>query len=196
MELGVAERERVINNVVIMKNLSILFAVLVGGTGCSTVSIQTDQAKDADFSSYSTFGFYEIKDEDTDPIYFSQINQERFVEAIGNELSARGYAPSDSPDLKVAFFLKVLDRQRVINNPSYFGGPSYYGHYYGYNRRWLNVSQVVDYKKGTFVLDLVDATANRLVWQGIIEGEFFESESITGRDIDEGIAELFKKLPK
>jgi hypothetical protein len=179
-----------------MKEMTIiLLAMLLTCSGCSTIEVYTDQAEDADLSSYSSFGFYELKDEDTDAVYFSQINQERFVDAITSELSTLGYKRTDSPDLKIAFFLKVTDKRRVVNDHKYYGGPSYWGHYHGYGLEF-RMSQVIDYKLGSFILDMVDVEANRLVWQGVIEGEFFENEAITKKDIDGAIAKLFKKFPR
>ena len=143
-----------------MRRTWVLFIVAAWvGSGCSSTRVQTDMAEGVDLAGYSTFGFYDIQDEDTDPIYFSELNQERLKNAIRDKLTALGYEASDAPELKIAQYLKVQDRQRVISTPTYYGGPAYWGYYHGYDFGGYDV-RTVDYKQGTLIIDLVADNLN------------------------------------
>lgn len=177
--------------------IQILMVVLGVGlvAGCSTMKLKSQLADGADMSAYGTFQIHEIVDEDTDAANVNMDNVERIQASIASALEGLGYEQSDTPDLKVAMYLKIEKRQGQY--PAYYTGPSYFGHFYGYNYGPRYRKEVtLEYNEGTLIVDLVDEADNELVWQGIIEDEFFPTKELTDADIRQTIGKLFKGFPE
>ena len=65
--------------------------------------------------------------------------------------------------MRVAFALKVDERQELRSTPA-FGAAPFYRAFDAYE------IETVDYKAGTLTIHLVDAARDALVWQGVAEG--------------------------
>ena len=76
-----------------MKKLSLFLPVLVVLSACSSVRVSSDFDREADFASYKKYSF--TKEAQELPV--NDINRKRVLDAISNELAAKGFLPQTSP---------------------------------------------------------------------------------------------------
>jgi hypothetical protein len=161
--------------------------------------IKADYDPSVDFSQYQTFNFYNPMGIEN-PSYSSLIGQ-MFREAITREMEQRGYTLSDNPDLMMNVSAILEDKTKVTtyNDPMYGG---YYGYRRGYYDPWYGYgygtsTHVSQYTEGTVNIDMVDAKAKRMVWEGIAVGRVNEdrSNAEVREAINSGVSEMFSTYP-
>ena len=166
--------------------------------GCATgPRISTEADPRADFSAYSTWAFYEPLA--IESYGYETVTSEIVKRAVRREMQARGYAYSaDSPDLWVNVNAYMQRRTDVSSMPTVD-----YGFYYSYRARryvavpyWRDRTHVSRYTEGTMNVDLVDASQNRLVWEGIAVGRVSNVTAETREPrINQAITEIFARYP-
>lgn len=140
----------------------LLYALLFAATtSCSSIRVSSDFDHHADFSAYKTYAF--TKEAEQLPI--DDINRKRLLDAISNELAAKGFSKSKQPDVLVDMLVVSELKQTATATSS----PSYYGA--GYRYRWgggfsTTTINVESYTEGTLFVDIVDSSSKQLVWQG------------------------------
>jgi hypothetical protein len=174
-----------------MKKMFLIMAALIGSSACSSVRVSSDFDREADFASYKKYSF--TKEAQELPV--SDINRKRVLDAISNELAAKGFTTSDQPDVWID--LKVKAEQKEIASTS---STPYYGRGYGY--RWgggfstteINIDQYVE---GTLFVDMIDAAKKQLVWQGRAVGTLDPDASAEKREsnISAAVKQIFTKYP-
>jgi hypothetical protein len=140
--------------------------------GCASgLSVRSDVDPTADFAKYHTWNFF-------DPLgieggYNSPVYGELFREAITREMTERGYRVAADPDLLVNVTIRSDDKVRLTSYTSPYmsgafygrpGAPSYgsaVGVGVGVGSRPTRVTEA------SVFIDLVDADAHRLSWQGV-----------------------------
>lgn len=166
-----------------------LLALMVLAAGCAAPKpdLRSDYDRNVDFSQYKTFGFFDpAQRSNKGPGYDTLIDQ-RLEEAITREMEARGYTRSDSPDLNINYSVVTQEVQEVRSAPSARPVYPYYGYRGRYYDPWPSYGYdtwVVDYEKGSLLIDLVDAKSNQLVWEGAGEGRVSDDAR---KDIDAAI---------
>ena len=148
---------------------------------------------DADFSQYRTFGFF-------DPLATDETGDESIVSsflkvAMSQQMVQRGFGYSEAPDLMVNFYIHSKEKIRSRSVPT-MGG------YYGYRDPFLYdpwpayQTEIDQYTEGTLNIDVVDAKAKKLIWEGTVSGR------VTNRDIenleetiDEAVAAIMADFP-
>ena len=117
--------------------------------------------------------------------------------AVAQQLDRRGLSYSDSPDLLVNFYIhtkeKITSRSVPIMGGYYaFRDPFYdtWGGYGGYETR------IDQYTEGTLNIDVVDAKAGKLVWEGSIVGPV-KDNAIRNleQSVDEAVAAILEGFP-
>ena len=161
--------------------------------------IKADYDPSVDFSQYQTFNFYNPMGIEN-PNYSSILGQ-MFRDAITREMEKRGYTLSDDPDLMMNVSAILEDKTKVTtyNDPMYGG---YYGYRRGYYDPWYGYgygtsTHVSQYTEGTVNIDMVDARAKRMVWEGIAVGRVNEDRSNeeVRQAINAGVLEMFSTYP-
>lgn len=150
----------------------LLFAFSLALAACTSgFSARSDIDPAADFTRYTRWSFF-------DPLgieggYNSPVFGEHFRAAITREMNARDYRQSDNPDLRVNVTIRTDDKVRMTSytrpymSGAYYhqpGGASYgsaLGVGVGVSRRATEVTEA------SVFIDLVDASSNRIVWQGV-----------------------------
>lgn len=139
---------------------------------CATgprVTTEADPA--ADFSRYRSFAFYEPLAIETRG--YTTLLSARLKDEARRQMESRGYVYDEAaPDLRVNINAFVEEKTDVVSFPT-----TGYATYYSYRARafvtvpvWQERSQVMQYTEGTINIDLVDARAKRLVWEGVAVG--------------------------
>ena len=139
--------------------------------GCSSTRIQTDFDRQANFSSYSSFAWYQVTDQNKRPTDVpSQIVDGRIRRAIEDNLRLKGFSQGESgeADLLVTYYTS-LSSQMQFHTTGWgygWGGGPYWRFGYGYWPGWTSTT-VHTYHEGTVIIDIIDRGKNQLVWRGI-----------------------------
>ena len=169
-------------------------------TACASgPDIRSDYDQSVDFSQYTTYNFFSpmgIENPNYSTIYGSV-----FRDAISREMEARGYVKSDDPDLLLNVSARLQDKTKVTtyNDPYPMG---YYGYRRGFYDPWYGYgygtqTHVSQYTEGTVNIDMVDARAKRMVWEGVAVGRVKEGRSNdeVRQAISDGVASMFQGFP-
>ena len=179
--------------------LSFLFGcVALVFSSCSTVSVETDYDRSADFSKYKTFSLAPAGKGGS----LSPSSENALRGALQSGLAARGLKQSSGKgDLSVVRHVFAKDKVAVTEyvDWGYLGGPR--GAWpYGYGRygMWYGAptvyTDVRHYTEGTIVLDFVDNRTNKLVYRGTGRGTIGSPES-NARKIREAVTRITSRYP-
>jgi len=180
-----------------MRNyLPCLLLIVTVATSCEpALKVSTDYDKAANFSQYKTFSMYQdVNIHDA----ISQLNQDRIINAIKNEMKKKGYQEtSSSPDLMVNVVAILKDRVDVSSTTNYYGYGGYYRpySYYGGGMGGTTNYTTRHYKDGSLIIDLVDANTKKLVWQGIGNKEIDKPAKNPDETIPKAIATIMADYP-
>lgn len=157
-------------------------AAVVLVVGCSSTTVSTDFDRQADFSQYRTFAWYEHGDDGRPREQPNQIVDGRIRRAIAQSLIDRGLtqAAPGSADLLVTYYVG-LDRELRMYSTGYG-----YGYWYGWGGYRTDV---YEYVEGTLVVDLIDAAKDQLVWRGTLTKALSE-----GAGSEENVREVVSRL--
>lgn len=184
------------NRICLTAVVSLIAALLAACA--SGPQIKSDYDRTVDFSQYNSYGFFSplgIEGPNYSTIYGSV-----FREAISREMEARGYTRSEQPDLLINVSARLEDKTRVTTTSDPFH--TYYGYrrgfydpWYGYG--WGTTTHVSQYTEGTVNIDVVDAKAKKMVYEGVAVGRLKENR--TGEEIRQAInsavARMFEGYP-
>lgn len=152
----------------------ILVCLLVAA--CSP-TVYTDSAPDTDFESYNTYAYLPSGENEE----AQSVNTQKIINEVNEEMEARGYVlDNENPDLLVNVETmyeeeEALRRVPVANTYDYYTpgfytpttlSPYYYTGYATIPRISGAGIREVEYTEGTFVVDVIDAADNRIIWRG------------------------------
>jgi hypothetical protein len=172
--------------------------VVVGLVGCSTLKVSTDYDRAADFAKYSTFSFLrstEIK---------SELIKDRIEGAITTQLTAKGLKlVQGNADLLVAYHARV-DKQTQLDTTTYgYGWGGGWGGYYGpgayggYGGMGTSTTTVREIPVGALFVDLVDAGAKKMIWQGVASDTLDPRATADDKDarVNNAVKQMFAHFP-
>jgi len=187
---------RVNRKLVILTLLGLFLAACA--TGPRLYSTQNPQA---DFSSYSTYGY--VSQLGTDELGAPASLLTQFLRAaVDREMQARDYRYVDQGgDLLVNFYVETQEKIRSrtsMPSSGTYPGRGYYGYRGGYYGTWGGYSEteITQYTEGTLNIDLVDARREELLWEGVAVGQITEEAR---RDVqaavDAIVPQIFEQNP-
>ncbi len=169
----------------------IFFAAIFLFAGCSP-KIDARVAEDTDFSKYRTFDFHDTEvDNQTDKV--NPGGMEALKTAIERELNAWGIQRSSTPNMLFNIGVVVTEKEQtrettIQEAPVYMGQRSYH---------WESEEVVVDtYEQGTLVLKAFVPETNTMLWQASGDSILPKKVEKISKNLDEGVANLFKTFPK
>jgi len=179
-----------------LRLLSIAVAALVLASCASTPNTISNVDPEADFSRYQTFGFF-------DPLATDQAGYESIVSsflkvAMAKEMAERGFTYAENPDLKINFYVHTKEKIRSRSVPTagaYYAyrDPFFYDPWLAYPAYETRIDQ---YTEGTLNIDVVDAAAKRLVWEGAVSGRVTnEAIEQLEQTIDGAVAAIMTDFP-
>lgn len=172
-----------------MKKLVILSlaAVLFG---CSSIQIAYDYDKQADFTKYKTYSFSEGINE----MGVGDINRDRIIRAVENEMTAKGFTMEENPDVVLDIHIKAKQMVSATATTSGAGYPWRYGYGGGFSTTQVNYNE---YTEGTLFINMVDMSKEKIVWQGIGTKTINENASPSKREenINYAVKSIFTKYP-
>lgn len=142
--------------------------------GCVTTNARTDYDPAADFSKFHTYVWSGGKDMTTQGMLENSLVDKRVKEIVTRQLAAKGLTevPAGQPsDLVVRYWVGIREKQQIDTVPGAGFGYGYgpYGPYWG--GRWgVAYDQVVvnNYREGTLIIDLIDASTKDLAWRAYL----------------------------
>jgi len=149
--------------------------------GCSTVHIETDYDRQADFSKYKTYRWIpHTKGTGDNPLMNDPLIEGHVKSAVNAELAKKGFVKIEEghPDFLVAYYFTARNRVDITN-------------YYGY---WYPQTSVYRYKEGTLILDIVDREQKQLVWRGWAS-DVLEDRSRLNEQINDSVRKLLERYP-
>ena len=167
-----------------MKCYSLLLMMIAGIflTSCNTVRVTYDFDRATDFNTYKTYNFHQ---KGIEKLELNDLDKRRILGAIEQQMAAKGFTKSESPDLYVNVLASSKEKINIDNG--YYGG--YWGPYYG------GGSRVYQYTSGTIIIDIIDDKRNILAWQGAGSGLNVSDLDRKAEDIPQAIAEIMAKFP-
>ncbi len=144
-----------------MTHFAVGCMVILFFTSCSTLKVTTDFDRSVDFIKYKTFDFIQLDVRGA----ISELNQDRFIKAIKAEMEKKGFTLDKSnPDILVNATAIIEDKKSVTADTYGYGG--YYRPY-----RWgggvtTTSFDVYEYKYGSLIIDVIDASTQQLIWEG------------------------------
>lgn len=164
----------------------LLASATLAVTSCSPFRVKSDYAETANFNNYKT---YKLR---IDDLKLNDIDKDRVLNELSKQLQTKGLSVGSNPDLIVnvkANHKKVTD---INTNRPYgmygWGGPFGYG--VGMSRTWTS-----NYNEGAIIVDLIDASSQKLVWQGIGSGISVDSPKSKQKQIPEIVAQIMANYP-
>ncbi|MDR1876045.1 MAG: DUF4136 domain-containing protein [Flavobacteriaceae bacterium] len=153
-------------------------------TGCA-IHTSYDYDKTVDFSQYKTFTVYQ---EGIDQLKLNDIDKNRIVRALTEQLKSKGLTASADGDLTVNV---LASSRKVINvdNDPYWGGP------WGWGYMWSGTRTVYESREGKITIHLVDAKKNVLVWEGIADGLDVGNTGNKEEQIGKALQKVFTYYP-
>ncbi len=176
-----------------------LLAMLLYSTTFSQVSVDYDRT--VDFSKYKTFSFAGWQN-DSDKL-LNDLDKKRLRDAFREEFASRGLEiVTENADAVVTMFLVIDQKTSTTAYTDYHGGMGYpirrgWGMGVGgmgYGSATTTYSEN-DYLVGTLVVDVYDATAKKLIWQGTSQNTIKEKPSKREKSIPKNVRKLMKKYP-
>ena len=170
-----------------------LITISVFAISCSsTLKVTNDFDKNANFSSYKTFSVYSVKTSGS----VSQLNADRIVNAIKENLTAKGltYAESNA-DLTINAITLLKDKQSISTTTDYYGYGGLYRPYRYYGGVGNTSVTTYNYKDGSLTIEMVDTKTTKMVWQGIGNKEIDKSSKDPDSAIKEAVAKILAAFP-
>jgi len=137
-----------------------------------SVKVRSDADPGVNMSQFQTYDFFSQLGIEGDG--YSNLLGQHFREAISSQMVARGFSQSDSPQLQINVSIGSEEKVRVntYQDPYLYGGYygmggfGYYGSPWGYAGGTTRTT-VRQYTEANVYIDMVDASAHKMVWQGV-----------------------------
>ena len=156
---------------------------------CSSVIVNSDYDINIDFTKYKTFGFQKSG---IDKVEISDLDKKRILRAIDSEMTKKGFAKIETPDLLITIFTKEREQVDVNQYNSNWG----YGWRWGWDPfMWGGQTTVTKTTEGTLFIDIIDAAKKELIWQG--EGDGYLTKKMEEKEarINEFVIKILAQYP-
>ncbi|WP_298544512.1 DUF4136 domain-containing protein [uncultured Aquimarina sp.] len=174
-----------------MKFYSLLSLILIITlSSCSSVRVASDYDKQTNFTTYKSYAFYKPG---IDKAEISDLDKKRILRAIETDMAAKGFTKSQNPDVLVSIFTKTKENVNVYQNNFGFG----WGWGWGWNP-WLwgpQQNTVSRTTEGTLYIDLIDASKNELIWQGMGTAALTKNVDKKQEKMNQIVGAILEKYP-
>lgn len=183
-----------------MKHKLLLPLVIAFTFSCSSVKVNIDTDKDADFSQYTSASFLGWQDNINE--IMNDFDKKRLREAFEAELEKRNIERVDKDgDMAITLYIVKDQKTSVTAYSNYYGGGGYgRGRYRRGGYGWGGGSShttysETDYVQGTLVMDVFDNKSGDMIWQAVATGTVNEKPEKREKSIPKTVASVMKKFP-
>jgi Domain of unknown function (DUF4136) len=150
--------------------------------------VKTDFDHQANFGQYKTYSWQEIKPANS-------LWDARIKNAVDAQLAAKGWTKVDIGGDVAVVAIGTTQTQRSLQ--TFYDG---FGGGWGWRRFGgggfgESTTTEQDYKEGTLVVDMYDAKTKQLIWRGSAEDTLSDKEAKNEKNLDKGVAKMFKGFP-
>jgi hypothetical protein len=180
----------------------ILFSCVIAVwlSGCASPKIGYDYDRSTDFSAYRTYAWTSDDQQKTgDRRVDSSSTDIRIRTAIAAQLSLKGYAASTGsrPDFLVAYYIQVKEGTADQSQQYFSDGMA--GKPFVHSVDTRNPSgkprtgpEAPSYMAGTLLVDIIDASSNKLAWRGTASG--MVEPNLSSQERDERIRMILRDV--
>ena len=146
--------------------------------------VKTDYDRNTDFTRYKTYSWEKVQT--PDPLWVDRIQQ-----AVNTQLAAKGLTlvPSGG-DVAIVAIEMTKNQQTLDTFYNGFGGGWRWGGGFG------DATTTVDnYKVGTLVVDLFDASSKKIIWRGSSSDTLSDKSDKNIKNLDKGVQKMFDHFP-
>ena len=173
-----------------------LLLLWVAGLSCGpALTVSSDYDRNVNFSRYKTFTMFNT---DSMSNTVSELNKKRIISSIKNEMLKKGFHENTtSPELLVNTVAIFKDKTNVSSTTSYYGYGGFYRPYaWGAGGLSSTTSYNVDnYKDGSLIIDIIDASTKSLIWQGTGNKEIDKPAKDLDKAIADAVASIMASFP-
>jgi hypothetical protein len=155
---------------------------------CDAVRVNTDYDKKVDFAPYKTYAFYKTG---IDKVEISDLDKKRILHSIDDQMTAKGFTKSETPDLLININTKTEQNINVNQFHAGFG----YGWGFGWNPYFGGNSSVSTSTDGVLTIDLIDAKKKELIWQGEGTGYLTKNTNKKDENIKGFVTKILEQYP-
>ena len=150
-----------------------IFSLLITLVSCGP-KVYIDYDTKTDFEEYETYNFYDPSNSG-----LNELDNERVMDAIENELDSLGKEPKVIPDFSIEFYAELFVENQPHNVGLSFGG--------------IGGTIPANYEKEmiSLTINFADALTDELFWQAVIEEEF--DKEMTPEERKQFFKELVKE---
>jgi hypothetical protein len=180
---------------------SVLASMVLLLAACApSVKVRSDTDPSVNFSQYSSYNFFSQLGIEGDG--YANLLGQHFRAAIDEQMAARSFQKSGSPQLQVNVSISTDEKVRVntYQDPYLYGG--YYGG--GFRGGWGmpmyygggSTTTVSQYTQANVYVDYVDSQTHKMVWQGVATFTLSEKMQKDARQsIFNTVNEVFTQFP-
>jgi hypothetical protein len=167
-----------------VRKVGFIGIMLLAATASFAQQVKTDFDRSTDFSQYKTYSWEKVQT--PDPLWVDRIKA-----AVNSALSAKGWTEVPSGgNVSVVAVEMTKDQQTLDTFYNGFGGGWRWGGGFG------NATTTVDnYKVGTLVVDLFDASNKKLIWRGSASDTLSDKSDKNIKELDKGVQKMFAHFP-
>jgi hypothetical protein len=140
-----------------------IFISLVFLASCGpTLTVTNDYDHTANFSQYHNFKIVKLEQQYQ---ALSQLNQNRVINAVRQQMIAKGFTEAENADLLVNITSILKNEKEIVANSYGYGG-GYRPYMWGGGNMSTTVN-VQNYTAGSLIIEVAAAQGNKLLWEGI-----------------------------
>lgn len=161
-----------------MRAIPILPIALAALVGCASAHVTSDWDRNARFGSYHSYAWMETPR--MQAMQHATLFDRRLRSAVEAELAAKGFRKSESGDEADVLLVYDAGMREKLDVQSR-----------GVAGQRLDVRE---YREGSLVIDVVDATTMSLVWRGTADAEIRGPDQ-SGEKITKAVQKMFGRFP-
>jgi hypothetical protein len=149
-------KKRIILAITVLFNLVLL-------TSCGpTLTVTSDYDHTVNLSQFHTFKIVKLEQKYQ---ALSQFNQTRIIKAVEDQMIAKGFTPSETPDLLINITSILKNEKHIVANSYTYGG-GYRPYMWGGGNMSTTVN-VQSYIAGSLIIEVANSANQKLLWEGI-----------------------------
>jgi Domain of unknown function (DUF4136) len=176
--------------------LAVLLLAPIFVAGCSSLEINSDYDRDADFASFNTYELV-TSPEEAAKNRANDIVVRRLESSLENQLQAMGFTKAaGQADLGVAWHGSTKEQHSTtVDTYGYAGAGWGYG-YYGWWGGGMGTTTVShnSWEEGMLIIDLVDQKENKLVWRSVATAVLSDNSG-TQEYLDKVVTKMLAEYP-
>jgi len=148
--------------------------------------VKTDFDHQANFSRYKTYSWQTIKPANS-------LWDARIKSAVDAQLAAKGWTQVDNGGDVAIVAIATSHTERTLQ--TFYDGMGGGWRWRGFGGMGESTTTEQDYKEGTLVIDMYDTNTKQLIWRGSSEDTVSNNAGKNEKNLDKGVAKMFKKFP-